>query len=81
MSPSFPLQLVGLSRTIGNAAKNHTIGSMFPLKWYSLHEVIQRMPPEFIAENSYGKWTDVWSFGVTLFEIIEQEEPYKGRNE
>jgi serine/threonine protein kinase len=40
-----------------------------PLKW---------MAPECLYERKYSIKTDVWAFGVTLFEIVSRGEPYPG---
>jgi len=59
----------GLSRyTVGNSAEVQTTRSeVGPLKW---------MAPECLKLRQYSEKSDVWSFGVTCWEIINQEEPY-----
>lgn len=42
-----------------------------PLKW---------MAPEALNEKVYSWATDVWSFGVVIFEIFERQEPYGDLN-
>ena len=34
------------------------------------------MPPEAITNSLYGSKTDVWAFGVLLYEIFHGESPY-----
>ncbi|XP_055909295.1 mitogen-activated protein kinase kinase kinase-like isoform X3 [Eupeodes corollae] len=36
------------------------------------------MPPEVIIRGIYSKSSDVWSYGVLLWELITGETPYKG---
>ncbi|CAF0847278.1 unnamed protein product [Brachionus calyciflorus] len=36
------------------------------------------MPPEVIKSSLYSKASDVWSFGVLLWELLTGEVPYKG---
>lgn len=36
------------------------------------------MPPEVIKSGTYSKASDVWSYGVLLWELLTGETPYKG---
>ncbi|WAR20552.1 M3K9-like protein [Mya arenaria] len=36
------------------------------------------MAPEVIKNNTYSKHSDVWSYGVVLWELLTGETPYKG---
>jgi len=36
------------------------------------------MAPEVIRERGYSKAADVYSLGVVVWEILTQQEPYKG---
>jgi hypothetical protein len=38
------------------------------------------MAPEVIKSSEFSKKSDVWSFGVVLWEILTGEKPYKGLN-
>jgi len=59
----------GLSR-FGNADDdNQTKSDVGPLKW---------MAPEAIKARVYGKKTDVWSYGVTVWEIVARDDPFRG---
>ena len=34
------------------------------------------MPPEAITKNLYSNKTDVWAFGIMLYEIFHGESPF-----
>jgi len=62
----------GLSRSISNdESAAHTTSEVGPLKW---------MSPESLLDRIYSIKTDVWSFGVLMYEIIMQNDPYKDLN-
>ena len=46
---------------------NKTTSQTGPVKW---------MAPECIKEGKYSLKSDVWSFGVTIVEIITRDRPY-----
>jgi serine/threonine protein kinase len=48
---------------------NVTTSDIGPIRW---------MSPEAIIHRTYSQLSDVWAFGVTIFEIVTQEDPYKG---
>ena len=42
-----------------------------PLKW---------MSPESLKEKKYSKYSDIWSFGIVLWEIMKGKEPFEELN-
>ncbi|XP_036345188.1 mitogen-activated protein kinase kinase kinase isoform X2 [Rhagoletis pomonella] len=56
----------GLARELYNTTRISTAGTY---AW---------MPPEVIKSSIYSKSSDVWSYGVLLWELITGETPYKG---
>lgn len=57
----------GLSRLSQNNY-HKTTTNVGPLKWFA---------PECIIDLKYSTKSDVWSYGVVIFEVIVREEPYK----
>jgi serine/threonine protein kinase len=63
-----------LSRALGLGsdyyrAQNH---GKWPIKWYA---------PECLLASKFTHRSDVWSFGVTLWELLSYgEKPYPGMN-
>jgi len=45
-----------------------TQNTMGPIRW---------MSPESLLNSEYSTASDVWSFGVVIFEIISGEVPYQ----
>lgn len=62
---------LGMSRALGDGDYYRKVSSgRVPLKW---------MAPESIADRIYGARSDVWSYGVLLWEIWSGgQSPYPG---
>jgi len=65
----------GLSRLISNAnpdEEGHALkGEQLPVKW---------LAPECLARGVYSRASDVFAFGVFLWEMFTRAEPYEGVN-
>jgi len=60
----------GMSRqTEAEDSQGTTQATVGPLKW---------MAPEAISQSQYSKATDSFSFGVVMWEIITEQEPWAG---
>jgi len=61
----------GMSRANNEDNYNKTNTEVGPLKW---------MPPESILRRMYSTKSDVFSFGVVIWEILTRQVPYQGLN-
>ncbi|PRP82088.1 hypothetical protein PROFUN_03778 [Planoprotostelium fungivorum] len=57
----------GLSRVNSNGDGSTTKSDVGPLKW---------MSPEAVTESRYSTKSDVFSFGVVVWEIFEEQDPF-----
>ena len=62
----------GLSRALKEEAQvGKTASTIGPIRW---------MAPESIATQTYSIKSDVWMFGIILYEITAREEPHIGED-
>lgn len=47
---------------------NKTVSNVGPIRW---------MAPESLRHQMYSEKSDVWSFGIVMFEVIQQKLPYE----
>eukprot|EP01119_Soliformovum_irregulare_P023430 TRINITY_DN8171_c0_g2_i5.p1 TRINITY_DN8171_c0_g2~~TRINITY_DN8171_c0_g2_i5.p1 ORF type:complete len:697 (-),score=142.45 TRINITY_DN8171_c0_g2_i5:250-2340(-) len=57
----------GLSRKDSENESNQTKSGVGPLKW---------MPPESIKDKVYSTQSDVWAYGVVIWEIVVRGDPW-----
>jgi predicted Ser/Thr protein kinase len=60
----------GLSRILRQDL-GRTLSSFGPIRW---------MAPESITRREYSQKSDVWSFGIVLYEIVARREPHADKN-
>ncbi|XP_035281671.1 tyrosine-protein kinase TXK isoform X1 [Anguilla rostrata] len=62
----------GMTRYVLDNQYTSSTGSMFPVKW---------SPPEVLHFNKYSSKSDVWSFGVLMWEIFtEGRTPFENKS-
>jgi serine/threonine protein kinase len=59
----------GMARDMSGVAEQQTTAHIGPLRW---------MAPEQIARLAYSQASDVFAFGVLLYEIFAREQPWRG---
>jgi hypothetical protein len=59
----------GMSRVLQQDIESKTLNIIGPIRW---------MAPESIGHQVYSKKSDVWMFGILIYEIIAQREPHVG---
>ena len=69
----------GLSRIANKSDNNTTATKTGPLLWYKedcISSNTIRMAPEALQQSKYSSKTDVYSFAITLIEILTRKSPY-----
>jgi serine/threonine protein kinase len=61
----------GMSRILQEQQEGKTQSTLGPVRW---------MAPESISQRTYSKQSDVWTFGIVVWEIIAQKEPHLAVN-
>jgi serine/threonine protein kinase len=61
----------GLSRVLEQDIENKTLTKFGPIRW---------MAPESLAKQVYSKKSDVWMFGILVYEIVARCEPHTDKN-
>jgi serine/threonine protein kinase len=61
----------GLSRILEQVDEGKTKCKIGPVCW---------MAPESIGQQVYSKKSDVWMFGILVYEIVVQSKPHSGQN-
>jgi serine/threonine protein kinase len=57
----------GMSRILQKEEEGKTKKNLGPIRW---------MAPESLAQRTYSKKSDVWSFGIVVYEIVARREPH-----
>jgi insulin receptor len=57
----------GMSRVLHQGNEGITKNALGPIRW---------MAPESIGQQIYSKKSDVWMFGVLIYEIVARNEPH-----
>jgi serine/threonine protein kinase len=56
-----------MSRVLEQDIEGKTTNPIGPIRW---------MSPESIGQQVYSKKSDVWMFGIVVYEIVAQREPH-----
>jgi len=60
-----------MSRLLQQSVLGKTLNPIGPIRW---------MAPESIEQQVYSKKSDVWMFGVLVYEIVAQREPHTDKD-
>jgi len=58
----------GMARVLDGEKGGQTASNIGPIRW---------MSPESIRYKQYSTKSDVWSFGIVIFEIVARKEPHE----
>jgi preprotein translocase subunit YajC/predicted Ser/Thr protein kinase len=61
----------GMSRVLQQEDEGKTETNIGPIRW---------MAPESLAQQTYSKKSDVWTFGIVVYEIVARREPHTDVN-
>jgi len=61
----------GMSRILREDTEAKTAAIVGPIPW---------MAPESLKKQVYSKKTDIWMFGILVYEIVARNEPHKDEN-
>jgi predicted Ser/Thr protein kinase len=61
----------GMSRILEKTEEGKSLSNIGPIRW---------MAPESISQQTYSKKSDVWTFGIVVWEIVCQREPHTNVN-
>jgi len=61
------ISVFGMSRVLQQDIESRTLNRIGPIRW---------MAPESIRDQVYSKKSDVWMFGILVYEIVAQCEPH-----
>jgi len=63
----------GMSRKLkGETEGGSTLSTVGPLRW---------MAPESLGDKIYSKKSDIWTFGIVLYEIVARKSPHLGEDQ
>jgi predicted Ser/Thr protein kinase len=57
----------GMSRVLQQENEGQTVTNIGPIRW---------MAPESLANRVYSKKSDVWTFGIVVWDIVARREPH-----
>jgi serine/threonine protein kinase len=60
-----------MSRVLQQDIEGKTTSGIGPIRW---------MSPESIGQQVYSKKSDVWMFGIVVYEIVSQREPHSDKD-
>jgi len=58
----------GMSRSLNQQNEGKTKSMIGPIRW---------MAPESLGEQLYSSKSDIWTYGIVLYEIVARKEPHE----